>query len=161
MYLAGRQTRRHADRILVWQLDVRKLQIPVVLSSIDDHSQNVSHSVVHLLSASVTVRIIGGCGKLAHSQQLVDSCKNLEQKSRPLSESMARGHPRRGMYWLTRMLTVPSAVKLGGSDGKHIGPTTETVGDEQHASVASRRNAKIDELVDTDGDANLPGEAWR
>ena len=66
--LVGRQTRRRADRTVVWELDVRELQVPVVLSFIDDHSENWSHSVVHSLNASVTVWMIGACGKLAHSQ---------------------------------------------------------------------------------------------
>ena len=43
--------------------------------------------------------------------------------------------------------------ELGGSDGDHIGPTTETVGDEQDVGVASRRDRKRAEVVDTDGDA--------
>ena len=43
--------------------------------------------------------------------------------------------------------------ELWGSDGEHIGPTTETVGDEQDAGVASRRDRKRAEVVDADGDA--------
>ena len=54
-------------------LDVRELQIPVVLSFIDDHTLHLSHSVVHPLNASVTVWMVGACGKLAYSQQVVDS----------------------------------------------------------------------------------------
>ena len=51
--------------------------------------------------------------------------------------------------------------ELGGSNGKQIDPTTETVGDEQDVDVASRRDRKRAEVVDTDGDARtLPGEAW-
>ena len=73
MNLVGRQTHRRDDRIVVCELDVRELQVPVVLSFIDDHSQHLSHSVVHPFIASVTVRVIGTCGKLAHSQKLVDS----------------------------------------------------------------------------------------
>ena len=43
--------------------------------------------------------------------------------------------------------------ELGGSDGEHIGPTTETVGDQQDVRVASRRDRKRAEVVDADGDA--------
>ena len=66
VYFAGHQTRRRADRIVVCELDMKKLQIPVVLS-IDDHSQHFSHSVVHPHDASLTVWMIGACGKHAHS----------------------------------------------------------------------------------------------
>ena len=71
--LIGRQTRRRTDRIVVCELDVTELQIPVVLSFVDDHSQHLSHSLVHPLNGSVTVWMIGACGKLTHSQKLVDS----------------------------------------------------------------------------------------
>ena len=63
--LVGGQTRRSADRIVVCELDATQLHIPVVLSFIDDHSQHLGHSVVHPLYASVTVWMIGACGKFA------------------------------------------------------------------------------------------------
>ena len=43
--------------------------------------------------------------------------------------------------------------ELRGDDGKHIRPTTETVGEKQDAAVASRRGRKRTEIVDADGDA--------
>ena len=62
-----------ADLIVVNELDVREPQIPVVLLLVDDHSQHLGHSVVHLLNASSAIGIIGACGQLAHPQQLVYS----------------------------------------------------------------------------------------
>ena len=54
--------------------------------------------------------------------------------------------------------------KLYRSDGAHIGPTTKTVGDEQDVGVASRRDRKRSEVVDTDGDARTfrqrHGDDW-
>ena len=54
--------------------------------------------------------------------------------------------------------------ELGGSNGKQIDPTTETVGDEQDVDVASRRDRKRAEVVDTDGDARTfrerHGDDW-
>ena len=75
--LIERQTRRRADRIVASEFVVRELQIPVVLSLVDDHSQHFGHSVVHPLNAPVAVRMIGACGKLAHSQKLVYSSRKL------------------------------------------------------------------------------------
>ena len=76
---------------------------------------------------------------------------------------MVRGHPHRGMYWLTRMLAVPSVV-ISVSVTEHIGPTTEAVGDEQDVGVALRRDRKGAEVVDTDGDARTfrqrHGDDW-
>ena len=54
--------------------------------------------------------------------------------------------------------------KLSGSDGEHIGPTTETIGDQQDVGVASRRDRKRAEVVDTDGDTRTflerHGDDW-
>ena len=65
--LAGRQARCRADGIVVGELDVRELQIPVVLPFIHDRCQHLSHSVVHTLNASVAVWMIGAYGKLGQS----------------------------------------------------------------------------------------------
>ena len=67
------------------------------------------------------------------------ACESLEQTCRPLSESMVRGHPHKGMYLLTRMLANVGRTlsgKLNGNDGEHIGPTTETIGDQQDVGIA-------------------------
>ena len=54
--------------------------------------------------------------------------------------------------------------ELGGSDGEHIGPMTETVGDQQDVGVPSRRGRKRTEVVDTDGYARTfrerHGDDW-
>ena len=72
--LFGGQTRRRADGIVVSEFDVRQIQIPIVLSLVDDHITSIlGHSVVNPLNASVTVGMIGACSKLAHAQQLTYS----------------------------------------------------------------------------------------
>ena len=71
--LVGRQTRRRADEIVVRELDVRQMQVHIVLSLVDDHSQHLGHGVVFPLNAPVTVGMIGACSKLAHAQQLIYS----------------------------------------------------------------------------------------
>ena len=73
MDLVGCQARRCAHGIVVSEFDVRKMQVPIVLSLVDNHGQDLGHSVVHLLNAPVTVGIIGACSKLAHAQQLIYS----------------------------------------------------------------------------------------
>ena len=77
---------------------------------------------------------------------------------------MARGHSHREMYLLTRMLAVPSAVNSVAVTANNIGPTTETVYDEQDVGVASRRDRKRVEVVYTDGDARTfrerHGDDW-
>ena len=67
-----------ADRIVVSEFDVSEPQIPVVLSLVDDRSRHLGHCVVHPLNDPVAVRMIGACGRLVDSQQLVHSLCKLE-----------------------------------------------------------------------------------
>ena len=71
--LVGRQTRPRADGIVVSGFDVVQMQVPIVLSLVDDHSQHLGHSVVYPLSAPIAVGMIGACSKLGHTQLLIYS----------------------------------------------------------------------------------------
>ena len=87
--------------LLESKFDVGQMQVPIVLSLVDDLSQHLGCSVVYPLNAHVTVGMIEACSKLMHTQQLITACKSLEQNYSPLSESVVRGHPNKGMYWFT------------------------------------------------------------
>ena len=65
---------------------------------------------------------------------------------------MVRGHPNKGMYWLTSKLAVPSSVNYSGGDREHICPATEAIGEHQDVGVVSWRDRKGAEVVNTDGD---------
>ena len=71
--LIGRQTRSRADGVVVSEFYVGQMQILIVLSLGDDHSQHLCHSVIYTLNAPVTVGMIGACSKLVHTQQLIYS----------------------------------------------------------------------------------------
>ena len=134
--LVGRQTRRRADRIVVCELDVREPQIPVVLSFVDDHSQHLGHSVVHPLNAPVAVRTIGACGKLARSQELVYSLCKLGAELQAVIREYGARTPPSGNVFVDQNIGRTLIGKLSGSDGEHICPKTETIGDQQDVGVA-------------------------
>ena len=71
--LIGRQIRRRSDGIVVSEFYVGQMQVSIVLSLVDDHSQHLGHTVVYPLSAPVTVGMIVACNKLVHTQQLISS----------------------------------------------------------------------------------------
>ena len=56
--LVGRQTSRRADGIVVSEFDLGQMQVPIVLSPGDDHSQHLGHSVIYPLNPPVTVGMI-------------------------------------------------------------------------------------------------------
>ena len=63
-----RHTCCRADGIVVSEFDMGKMQVPIVLSLVDDHSQHLSYSVAYPLNAPVTVEMIGAGSKLVHTQ---------------------------------------------------------------------------------------------
>ena len=44
MDLVGRQARCHANGIVGNEFNVRQMQVPIVLSLVDDHRQHLGHS---------------------------------------------------------------------------------------------------------------------
>ena len=77
MHLVGGQPSGSTDGIVVGKLHVRLVGIPKISSLVDNHSEHVSHGVVHALDAAVAVRMIGACRIFAHALQLVDSVRQL------------------------------------------------------------------------------------
>ena len=71
--LIVRQARCRANGIVVSEFYVRQMQVPIVLSLVDEYSQHWGHSGVYPLNAPVTVGMIGACSKLVHTQQLIYS----------------------------------------------------------------------------------------
>ena len=67
-------------------------------------------------------------------------------------ERMLRGHPKRGIYRLMRMLAVLSC-ELGGCDCEHVGSAAETIGEKQDVGVTSRHDRERAEVIDAIGNA--------
>ena len=51
--------------------------MPIILSLVDDHSEHLSHGMIHALDAVVAVRMIGACRNFAQAEELVDSVRQL------------------------------------------------------------------------------------
>ena len=151
--LVGHQTRLRADGIVVIKFYVGRVPVPIVLSLVDDHSEHFDHSVVYPLNTPVTVGMIRACSKIVHTQQLKNTvCERLERNCNPLSESMVRGRPRKWDVLVHQDIGCTLHGELTGSDGKHVDPTTEAIGEEQDVGVASWCDRKGAEIVNTAGD---------
>ena len=110
MHLVGGQPSGSTDGIVVGKLHVRLVGIPKISSLVDNHSEHVSHGVVHALDAAVAVRMIGACCNSALAVWLVNRVRQLGKNWSPLLKSRITGHPHRGIYVFTRMSAVLSAV---------------------------------------------------
>ena len=62
-----------------------------------------------------------------------------------------RGHSHKGIYWITKILAVPSTVNSAVVT-EHVVPTAEAIGKQQDVGMASWRDRKGAEVTNTDGD---------
>ena len=128
------------------------MQVHIVLSLVDDHSQHLGHSVVHPLNAPVTVGMIGACSKLVHTQQLMYSLRKLGVELQSVVREYGARAPPQGDVSVHQHIGCTLRGELSGSDGKHVGPTTEAIGEQQNVGVVSWCDRKGAEVVNTDGD---------
>ena len=61
MHLDGGQPGGSACRVIEVECYVRQLHVPVVLTFVDDHRENLGHGVRHSLDATVAIGVIGTC----------------------------------------------------------------------------------------------------
>ena len=71
MHLIRCQPGGGADGIVVRKFQVRQVDVPVVLSFVDDHRQHLSHGVVDALDATVAVGVVGTRCDFSHAEELV------------------------------------------------------------------------------------------
>ena len=67
MHLVGGQPGGSTVGVVPDKLHVRQVGIPIILLLVDDHSEHLSHGVVHSLRTAVAVRMIGACCIFAHA----------------------------------------------------------------------------------------------
>ena len=56
--------------IIASKFHVRQMGIPIILPLGDDHSEHLSHGMIHVLDAAVAVRMIGTCRNFALPRSL-------------------------------------------------------------------------------------------
>ena len=56
----------------LWQMG-----IPTILPFVDDHSEHLSHGMVHALDTTFAFRMIGTCRNFARAEELVNSVRQL------------------------------------------------------------------------------------
>ena len=77
MHLIGGQPGGGTDGIIVSKLHVWPMGIPIILPFVDDHSEHLSHGMVHALDTAFAFRMIGTCRNFARAEELVNSVRQL------------------------------------------------------------------------------------
>ena len=95
--------------------------------------------------------MIGDCSKLAHAQTLIYSLSKLGAELQAVVQDLVRGHPPKRMWWFTRILEYLRG-ELSGSNGEHVGPMTEAIGEQQDVRIASWCDREEGKVVNTDGE---------
>ena len=60
-----------ADGIVVSKFHVRQVDVPVVLSFVDDHRQHLNHGVVDALDATLAVGVVSARRDFSRAEELV------------------------------------------------------------------------------------------
>ena len=76
VHLVRGQSRGGAHSVVVREFDVWQVEIPVVLTFVDDHGEHLSHCVVDSFDAP-TVGVVGARGDFAHTEALEDGDREL------------------------------------------------------------------------------------
>ena len=58
MHLIGGSPGGGTDGVVLSKFHVRQVDVPVVLSFVGDHCENLSHGVIGALNATVVVRVV-------------------------------------------------------------------------------------------------------
>ena len=77
MHPIGGQTGGGTDGIIVSKFHVWQMGIPIILPLVDDHSEHLSHGMIHALDAAFAVRMMGTCRNFARAEELVNSVRQL------------------------------------------------------------------------------------
>ena len=93
MHLVGAQPGGGTDGIVVSKFHVRRMSIPVIFLFIDDHSEHLSHDMVHALEVAVAVRMIGACRCFPLALEFVDSVRQLGAELEAVVGVEANGTP--------------------------------------------------------------------
>ena len=73
MHLAGGQPGGGTDGIIVSKFYVWYIGTPIISPLVDDHSEHVSHGMIHAINAAVSVRMICTCRNFARAEERVNS----------------------------------------------------------------------------------------
>ena len=113
--------------------------------------------MVDAFHASVTARVVGACGEFAHTKEFIDGCRKLRAELESVVGEKGRwASPERDKA-VHQYIGGAFCGEFCGGDGEHVGPSAESVGEEEDVGVPSGRGWQGSEIIDTDGYARAVG----
>lgn len=123
MHFLGSQAYGLADRVVVDELDVRKDDIPVVLSLIDGDRENLCQGVIDTCGAAVSLRVVRTGGDLVDAQECVDGGGEFGGKLKSIiGDESFRASPRSDVA-----VDEDDGGELGSSNSEDVSTVAETV----------------------------------
>ena len=153
MHLVRGQPNGDTDGIVVSEFHVRQVSIPLILLLVDDHSEHLSHGIIHALDAGVAVRMIGACPNFAHAVQLVNSVGQLgAELEAVVGEETNGASPQRDTF-VDYNVGGALGGEFGRRNGVHVCAPAETVGEKENLGVPLGSDREGAEIVNADRDA--------
>ena len=149
------------DGIIVRKFHVRKMSIPIILSLLDNHSEHLSHGVIHALDVAVAVRMIGACCNFVHAVQLADSVRQLgAEMEAVVGEETNRTSPQRGVL-VNHNVGGAFGREFGPRNGVNVRAPAETVGEKENVGILLGRDREGAEVVNADCNARAGRQGQR
>lgn len=134
---------------------MRQVDVPVVLSFVDDHRKHLSHGGTDTPNSTVAVGMVG-----PRREFPCTACDSLEQDRSPILVRRLAGHHQRGMHVLTKMSAVPSVVNSAAEtassehirEKRNISASAQKSHEEWNVGASPRFNEEGAEAVDTHRD---------
>ena len=129
-HLIRGQTGGGADGIVVSKFHVRQVDVPVVLSFVDDHRQHLSHGVVDPLGATVAVGVLGARRDVSHAEELVHGKRQLGAGLLSIIEEEAGRAPPKRYILVDQDLGGAVGREFCCRDGVHVCAASESIREE-------------------------------
>ena len=68
VHLIRSETGCSTNRVVVGELDVGQVEIPIILTFVDDHGEHLSHGVIDAFDPTIAIWMIGAGSDLAHPE---------------------------------------------------------------------------------------------
>ena len=158
MHLIGDQLGGDTDRgkLRVWQVD-----IPVVLSLVDDHSDRLGHGMIHALDATDVVRMREGCRNFVYAMQLVGSVRQLGENLEAVVGEETSGASSQRDVVVNQDAGGAVGREIGRRNGAHVCTPAEMVGEQENVGIPLGSDRERADVIHANRDAKAGRKGQR
>ena len=161
MHFIGGQPGGGTDGIVVSKFHVWPTGIPLILPLVDDHSEHLSHGMIHALEATGVVRRIGTCQNFAGAEDLVNSVRQLGVELEAVVGDKTNGASPEWDVLVEYNFNRALGCEFGCRNGVHACATAETVGENENVGIPLGSDRERADVIHANRDAKAGRKGQR